>query len=162
MDKEQEFTYYIGTIAMLWNQIQSMVRLGATIANGGKDVGFWSDLLGVVKNDDIVRRMVAKIVERRLEAPEHADLRKRFIAFIDELGRMSGERNGFLHSAWSSRETDFGAEGMFGRTHGAMKADGALGHARKFCERLMKTRKDLVDLLAEIQRATSPEVHPPG
>lgn len=71
MDKEQEFTYYIGTIAMLWNQIQGMVRLGATIANGGKDVGFWSDVLGVVKNDDIERRMVAKIVERRLEAPEH-------------------------------------------------------------------------------------------
>lgn len=161
MDKEQEFAYYIGTIAMLWNQIQGTVRLGATVANGGNDVTFWSDLLGVVKNDDIERRIVAKIVENRLKAPQHADLKKRFLAFTDELGRMSGERNGFLHSAWSSRETDFGAEGMFGRTHGAMKADGALGHAREFCERLMTTRKTLMDLLAEIQRATSPGSHLP-
>ena len=145
----------VGQIALAMNHNNWLVfealRLVLNMSREDASSFFYS-----LKSDSAQRDFAMAIINDRLNASGQSALVSRLKTELNELGRLSGIRNGFIHTSWSADETKFVA------THGTVPHpkidwDDPIKQGKALIRELWEMSHRLIEICDEIELLSSPK-----
>lgn len=110
-----------------------------------------------LKSDTGQREMTLSVIDDRLTQIGETELLAEFKREFDAIGKVSGVRNGFIHTPWSM---EYGPEGRFKPAHGAtphkkVNYDDPLGQAAETIQTMYDIRVRLIRLCDRLEEIPS-------
>lgn len=109
-----------------------------------------------LKADAAQRDLTLAIAADRLTHPIEAGLLSRISAAVNDLGKLSGVRNAFIHTHWMQQSSSSGVRfACEGKPHPKLDLNDPLGQAKKLLTSLDELIDRLGDLCDELEAAPS-------
>ncbi len=159
--EETELALLIGKITMLWNQLHDTTRYCFPIVLG-ENPKLVSAVLDPIKSDDVQRNVVLSVIHFALPGDQHADLRDEASRLFNLIGRLAGQRNGFVHSSWI--RTDGGraeVSSVLKKPHGAIDRSEPLKQGMELLRQIESALSQMFILWGKLQSAIGPRSHHP-
>ncbi len=154
----RKFAEMVGLITMHWNKLHDLVRQCFPAALGGNAL-FTGPALDAIKSDATQRDVVLAVLMAVLASDQHTGLRQRANALFKNIGNLSGERNGFIHSSWARvNDSKIQPSGMLKKVHRSLNGD-PLEQGHALLQAIYSMQSEVMDLMIELQTATAHQSH---